>query len=80
MDAAIGEFLFVDDNGNIVIQEYKSSKTAGFTENQGFAYDINKSISEFYFDGIIKNGKGKLANKKIPKGTKIRIIRPGDLI
>ena len=65
-----------DDKGKIVIQEYKSSETAGFTENQLDIYHRNRDI--LITDGVVKNGDGSL--KIIPKGTKVTVIRPGDVI
>lgn len=62
--------------GKIVIQEYKSSETAGFTENQLDIYHRNRDI--LITDGVVKNGDGSL--KIIPKGTKVTVIRPGDVI
>ena len=66
----------LDDNGNIVIQEYKSSVTAGFTKNQEDMYVINNY--HLIAEGVVKNGDGSL--KIIPKGTKVTVIRPGDKI
>lgn len=59
-----------------MIQEYKSSETAGFTENQLDIYHRNRDI--LITDGVVKNGDGSL--KIIPKGTKVTVIRPGDVI
>ncbi|MBQ8678990.1 MAG: hypothetical protein IJ530_04420 [Treponema sp.] len=70
----------IDDKGNIVIQEYKSSATAGFTENQSTIYANRKEQFTLKTDGYIKNGKGDLVNMKLPKGTKVNVIRPGDKI
>ncbi|WP_191014153.1 hypothetical protein [Treponema zioleckii] len=72
----------LDDSGNIVIQEYKSSLSAGFTENQTAIYDGYDENPKLLFDGVITNVKGKWGTKikKIPKGTKVNVIRPGDEI
>ncbi|MBE6839017.1 MAG: hypothetical protein E7507_05680 [Ruminococcus sp.] len=63
----------IDSNGNIVINEFKSSATAPLTNNQKNAFpEILKS-------GGIVVGKGKgifRGEYKIPPGTEVKIIRP----
>jgi len=69
----------LDDNGDIVIMEFKSSKDAPLTTNQTKAFGLEE---EFKNNAIIV-GKGKgifITGKIIPKGTKVKIIRPGDII
>ncbi len=59
--------------GEIIINEYKSSATAGLTKNQ------RTGFPELYQDGGIVVGKGKGKFKggtNIQKGTKVDIIRP----
>ena len=59
--------------GEIIINEYKSSATAGLTKNQ------RTGFPELYQDGGIVVGKGKGKFKggtNIQKGTKVGIIRP----
>lgn len=62
-----------DSDGNILIEEYKSSDTARLTKNQkdGFP-QIEKSGGV-----IVGNGKGEFTGGVIiPPGTKIKIVRP----
>ena len=63
----------MDTNGNVVIQEYKSSLTAPLTKNQ------TKAFPEIFENGGTVVGKGKGIFKggyQIPSGTEISIIRP----
>ena len=63
----------LDTNGNVVINEYKSSLTAPLTDNQKIAFP---EISE---SGATVVGKGKgifTGGYQIPLGTKVTIIRP----
>ena len=63
----------LDANGNVVINEYKSSLTAPLTENQKNAFP------EIFESGATVVGKGKgifSGGYKIPPGTKVMIIRP----
>ena len=63
----------LDANGNVVINEYKSSLTAPLTDNQKIAFP---EISE---SGATVVGKGKgifTGGYQIPPGTKVTIIRP----
>lgn len=63
----------LDTNGNVVINEYKSSLTAPLTDNQKIAFP---EISE---SGATVVGKGKgifTGGYQIPPGTKVTIIRP----
>ena len=63
----------IDADGNIVIQEYKSSATAPLTQNQKNAF------KEIEASGGIVVGAGKdifTGGYQIPAGTKIKVIRP----
>ncbi len=63
----------IDANGNIIINEFKSSATASLTTNQKIAFD------EIMKEGGTVVGEGKGIFKggfKIPAGTEIKIIRP----
>ena len=63
----------IDADGNIVIQEYKSSATAPLTQNQKNAF------KEIEASGGIVVGAGKdifTGGYQIPVGTKIKVIRP----
>ena len=68
----------MNDKGEILIQEYKSSATASFTKNQkeGFPNLIN-------YGGIVK-GKGKGIFKGgftiDPKSTTVEVVRPGQIV
>ena len=67
------EVMTIDANGNVVINEYKSSLTAPLTDNQKIAFP---EISE---SGATVVGKGKgifTGGYQIPPGTKVTIIRP----
>ena len=60
-------------NGNVVINEYKSSLTAPLTSNQKIAFP------EIFESGATVVGKGKgifSGGYQIPPGTKVTIIRP----
>lgn len=62
-----------DSKGNILIQEYKSSKTAPLSTNQGKAFPQIKG------SGGVVVGKGKgdfTGGVKIPPGTEVTVIRP----
>ena len=66
-----------DENGRLVIQEYKSSKTAGFTQNQKIAYDTKSG--RMYQNGKIVGAKGTGAfgdGVVIPKDCVVEIVRP----
>ena len=63
----------LDANGNVVINEYKSSLTAPLTSNQKIAFP------EIFESGTTVVGKGKgifSGGYQIPPGTKVTIIRP----
>ena len=63
----------LDANGNVVINEYKSSLTAPLTSNQKIAFP------EIFESGGTVVGKGKgifSGGYHIPSGTKVTIIRP----
>lgn len=60
-------------NGNVVIQEYKSSLTAPLTNNQARAFP------EIFENGgvVVGNGKGIFTGGyQIPAGTEVKIVRP----
>ena len=65
----------LDTNGNVVINEYKSSLTAPLTDNQKIAFpEISESGAT-----VVGKGKGKgifTGGYQIPPGTKVTIIRP----
>lgn len=66
----------LDEKGNIVIQEYKSSMTAPLTKNQKIAFEA----LEKYGGRIVTKEKGIFKHgREIPAGTKIAIIRPGGI-
>ncbi len=63
----------LDANGNVVINEFKSSATAPLTPNQRIAFP------ELYSGGGTVVGKGKgifTGGYQIPSGTEVKIIRP----
>jgi len=63
----------IDANGNVVINEFKSSITAPLTNNQKIAFP------EIMESGGVVVGKGKgifRGGYQIPAGTQIKIIRP----
>lgn len=63
----------LDKKGRVVIQEFKSSQTAPLTKNQKIAFP------EIFESGGTVVGKGKgvfTGGYNIPKGTRVRIIRP----
>lgn len=63
----------LDGNGNVVINEFKSSCTAPLTKNQKIAFP------EIFGNGGTVTGKGKgifTGGYQIPAGTEIKIIRP----
>ena len=63
----------LDTNGNVVIQEYKSSLTAPLTNNQARAFP------EIFENGgvVVGNGKGIfIGGYQIPAGTEVKIVRP----
>jgi hypothetical protein len=62
----------LDANGNVVINEFKSSATAPLTPNQKIAFP------ELYSGGGTVVGKGKgifTGGYQIPSGTEVKIIR-----
>lgn len=62
-----------DSDGNILIQEYKSSNTAPLTTNQGHAFPQIKESGGV----IVGQGKGDFTGGvKIPPGTEVKVIRP----
>lgn len=72
-----------DKNGNLILQELKSSPTATLTKNQQMAWGKNLIKDGRY--GILENGgivKGRINETlfpggfQIPANTKIEIIRP----
>jgi hypothetical protein len=63
----------LDGNGNVVINEFKSSASAPLTPNQKIAFP------EIYSSGGTVVGKGKgvfTGGYQIPSGTEVKIIRP----
>ena len=63
----------LDTNGNVVIQEYKSSLTAPLTNNQARAFP------EIFESGGVVVGKGKgifTGGYQIPAGTEVIIVQP----
>ena len=63
----------LDTNGNVVIQEYKSSLAAPLTNNQARAFP------EIFESGGVVVGKGKgifTGGYQIPAGTEVTIVRP----
>ncbi len=65
--------IATDEEGNIIIQEYKSSETAPYTKNQ------DKGFSELYSSGGKVVGKGKKEfseGYEIPAGTRVQVVRP----
>ena len=63
----------LDTNGNVVIQEYKSSLTAPLTNNQARAFP------EIFESGGVVVGKGKgifTGGYQIPAGTEVTMARP----
>ena len=63
----------LDANGNVVINEYKSSSTAPLTYNQKTAFP------EIYGSGATVVGTGKgifTGGYQIPSSTVVEIIRP----
>lgn len=63
--------MTIDANGNVVINEYKSSLTAPLTDNQKIAFpEISESGATVVGKGIFTGGY------QIPPGTKVTIIRP----
>ena len=63
----------LDSNGNVLIQEYKSSDTAPLTHNQEIAFEeLQKSGGT-----VVGAGKGIFkGGYQIPAGTNVEIIRP----
>ena len=63
----------IDANGNVVIEEYKSSATAPLTHNQEFAFEEIKTSG----GNVVGTGKDIFTKGyPIPAGTKVEIIRP----
>ena len=63
----------LDSNGNVVINEFKSSLTAPLTDNQKLAFP------EIFESGATVVGKSKgtfTGGYQIPSGTKVTIISP----
>ena len=63
----------LDVKGNVIIHEFKSSKTAPLTKNQKVAFP------EILHSGgsVVGKGKGVFGNNyQIPAGVKVKIIRP----
>ncbi len=65
----------MDANGNVVINEFKSSLAAPLTNNQKIAFP------EIFESGatVVGKGKGKgifAGGYQIPSSTKVTIIRP----
>lgn len=70
--------IAVDGDGNIHIQEYKSSHTATYTKNQGTAF--GGDAGRFTMSGTIVGKKGTSAfgdGLAIPEGTRVTIVKPG---
>ncbi len=71
--------IALDKNGNLIINELKSSPTAPLTGNQKKAFGILKdgSVGILKDGGVVKGlGKGIFKNGyKIPPGTEVNIIR-----
>lgn len=69
--------IAVDENGNIVIEEYKSSTSAPLTKNQKHAYIDDSGIMQF--GGKVVGGKGVGTFGEgivIEPGTIVKVIRP----
>ena len=63
----------LDANGNVVINEYKSSINAPLTNNQ------TRAFPEIFESGGVVVGKGKgifTGGYQIPAGTEVTIVRP----
>lgn len=82
--SASGATIRIDDlavkDGEMKIFEFKSSATAPYTANQKDAGYIYKQLLNDYT--VVVNNGGDLfpAGTKIPAGTPIETIRPGDII
>ncbi len=63
----------LDANGNVVINEYKSSATAPLTYNQEVAFkELQKSGGT-----VVGAGKGIFTGGyQIPAGTNVQVVRP----
>ncbi len=63
----------LDANGNVVINEYKSSATAPLTHNQEVAFEELKKSG----GTVVGAGKGIFTGGyQIPAGTNVQVIRP----
>jgi RecB family exonuclease len=65
--------IATDEDGNIIIQEYKSSETAPYTKNQ------EKGFPELYRSGgkVVGEGKKEFSEGyEIPAGTRVQVVRP----
>lgn len=65
--------IATDEEGNVIIQEYKSSETAPYTSNQ------EKGFPELQNSGgkVVGEGKGDFTEGyEIPSGTRVEVVRP----
>lgn len=63
-----------DEYGNLIIEEYKSSKGARLTKNQTKVAELLEHEDAY----VVGKGKGIFTRGyRIPAGTKINVIRPG---
>lgn len=65
--------IVTDKDGNVILQEYKSSETASYTENQ------EKGFPEMRDSGgrVVDDGKEEFTEGfVIPSGTQVEIVRP----
>ena len=67
--------IATDKDGNIIIQEYKSSATAPYTENQEIGFPELKDSG----GKVVGEGKGEFTEGyDIPSGTRVQVVRPDD--
>lgn len=67
--------IATDEQGNVIIQEYKSSETAPYTPNQ------EKGCPELEKEDGFVLGEGKrdfIEGYEIPSGTRVQTVRPND--
>lgn len=69
--------IAVDKDGNVVIQEYKSSATAGFTANQKHAYTKDQGVLKIGGTIVGAKGTGTFGEGvRIEAGDVVKVIRP----
>ena len=62
-----------DETGELILQEYKSSKTARLTENQKYGFEDLR----LYGGEVVGKGKGKFTKGfEILPGTRVKEVRP----